>query len=311
MALFGKKENKSLTGTVALTAGSSTVTGTGTLFTTECESGYVLNVGSNRYVIKSITNDTELVLTTNASANYSGAATLTEVPKFLSDEQKLRTFGVDITEASVTKGVHPGWVLVTNYKGSVASINITNPGTGYKTAPTVTFSGGTQEVAPVATAVVQSGKVIRVDFSNLGMYSGTVAPTVSFSTEQYTFNAQTDVSSTNDTITLTGHTFVTGDAFNYTAGTQNIGLTTGTYYAIVVDANTIKVAATQSDALSGISINLTAASSSENQTISGVTATGTVKMAGKFGRKKRETIASLKATSVEMGDRENTEFPNS
>tara|TARA_R110000868_G_scaffold262381_3_gene520712 strand:- start:316 stop:945 length:630 start_codon:yes stop_codon:yes gene_type:complete len=72
--------------------------------------------------------------------------------------------------------------------------------------------------------------------------------------------AAADVTNAADTITLTGHIFSTGDKVLYTdgGGTVPAGLVTGTvYYAIKVDANTIKLATTQVQAYEGTPINLT------------------------------------------------------
>ena len=52
----------SKTGTVAVTASSATVTGTGTLFTTEFAVNDRIQINSIKYRVLSITNDTELTL---------------------------------------------------------------------------------------------------------------------------------------------------------------------------------------------------------------------------------------------------------
>lgn len=312
MSLWGKKENRSLTGTLAVTNASSTVTGTGTAFLSELKSGWVVNVGAQRFVVKSIISDTSFIGHTVSNTTASGlSGTVTEVPVYLSDAEKLQVFGVDTTEAQVNK-VSPGWVKVTSYNGAVKALNITEPGTGYKTAPVVTISGGTFTTQATATAVVQNGKVTQIDITNPGLYSGSTAPTATIAQEEYTFNTGTAVNSTNDTITLTGHAFVTGDKFRYSmnSGVQNIGLTDNTdYYAIVVDANTIKVATSPANASAGTAVNLTSGGA-ETHKILGVQATATVTMSGKFGRKKKETLVSMSVSAAEMGDREDTEFPD-
>ena len=63
------------TGTVAVTAGSTAVVGTNTLFTTECSVGDYLIIGSERVKIKTITDATNIVLeyaliTVAATATY-------------------------------------------------------------------------------------------------------------------------------------------------------------------------------------------------------------------------------------------------
>lgn len=56
-------------GTIALTSGDATVTGTGTSFTTQVEAGDKIRVSSTTYTVLSVTNDTELELTASAGAN--------------------------------------------------------------------------------------------------------------------------------------------------------------------------------------------------------------------------------------------------
>ena len=63
----------------------------------------------------------------------------------------------------------------------VNSISIANAGTGYSTAPTVSFTGGGSGSGAAATATVSDGKIVAITVTNNG--SGyTSAPTVVFST---------------------------------------------------------------------------------------------------------------------------------
>ncbi|WP_257757914.1 hypothetical protein [Burkholderia glumae] len=65
-------------------------------------------------------------------------------------------------------------------KDEVGSVIISNGGSGYTSAPTVTFAAPTSGVTATGTAIVQNGKVVSVTITNPG--SGyTAAPTVSFS----------------------------------------------------------------------------------------------------------------------------------
>jgi len=67
-----------------------------------------------------------------------------------------------------------------------------------------------------------------------------------------------DVNITNDTITLLSHPYLTGDQVKYVSGgTEPGGLTNGlTYYVIRVDANTIKLASTLSNASAGTAVDI-------------------------------------------------------
>ncbi len=76
-----------------------------------------------------------------------------------------------------------------------------------------------------------------------------------------TFNAQSAVSSSNETITILGHNLETAYAvrYNKNSGTVISGLTDlTTYYIIRVDNDTIKLATSISNANSGTAINITA-----------------------------------------------------
>jgi len=72
------------------------------------------------------------------------------------------------------------------------------------------------------------------------------------------------VDTTAETITLANHNLTTGDAVVYKAPTTTGGSTVGglsdgtTYYAIVVDSTTIKLATSSSNATAGTAVNLTA-----------------------------------------------------
>lgn len=63
------------TGTITLTSGSAAVVGVGTSFTSALKvGGTIKTAGNNVYVIKTITDNTHLTLSTNATANESGVA---------------------------------------------------------------------------------------------------------------------------------------------------------------------------------------------------------------------------------------------
>lgn len=74
--------------------------------------------------------------------------------------------------------------------------------------------------------------------------------------------ADAAVSVANDTITLPGHGLTTGAGpipLTNTGGALPAGLAAQSYFAIVVDANTIKLATTLANALGGTAVDITAA----------------------------------------------------
>lgn len=122
MALWGNKEALALTGTVATTNGSSTVTGTSTVFTTEAQVGDVITVNSTFAKIIGITSNTLLTISPAwGIANTTGvSATLEQSPKWLAAGSDLtvqsigKVFGVDVAEATANNEI-PGWVYTNVY----------------------------------------------------------------------------------------------------------------------------------------------------------------------------------------------------
>lgn len=127
MALWGNKDDKTSTGTVAVAA-NGLVTGTGTNFTTEAVVGDYLYTDAEKLRIVSITNSTSLQVAAQtlggtiatASANQY---TLSEGPIYVTASEVAANaehiFGVDTTEAGVTDGVtHAGWVRRTTGSGN-------------------------------------------------------------------------------------------------------------------------------------------------------------------------------------------------
>ena len=76
------------TGTIAITSGSATVTGTGTTFTTQLVAGYTITAGGVTGTIKSIESNTSLTLSANAAASGSGAFTYV-APKYVTTQAAL------------------------------------------------------------------------------------------------------------------------------------------------------------------------------------------------------------------------------
>jgi hypothetical protein len=108
-------------------------------------------------------------------------------------------------EAIVTGGI----VTAVNLIGGVREVNMTNGGSGYTSAPTVTFSGGSGS-GVVATAVMIGTSVSHVVISNFGD-DFTSVPTVVFgeqwaATTSYTVGEQIFQSNRLYTVTVAGTT---------------------------------------------------------------------------------------------------------
>lgn len=119
-----------------------------------------------------------------------------------------------------------------------------------------------------------------IDVTHMGM-ADVMATFVSANPANKTFT-DTDVDIADDTITIPAHGFSTGMLFTLTSdGTLPDGLATSTnYYAIIVDANTIKVAASAADALAGTAIDIIDAGTvaAENTVVVTTALTGTIKL---------------------------------
>ena len=131
MALWGKKDSVTLTGTLNLQNGSATVVGTSTLFTTELKVGDAVYLSTantapgttTRYKVAGIANTTQLTLETAYAATTNTAATVyaQQSPKYLpttyvgkSIVNKRDVVGLDVTEAGVAANrarglTTPGW----------------------------------------------------------------------------------------------------------------------------------------------------------------------------------------------------------
>jgi hypothetical protein len=64
-------DNVQLTGTVSLTSGSATLTGTNTEFKTELKYGTIITIDGETYTVSSVTNDELATLTTSATEDYT------------------------------------------------------------------------------------------------------------------------------------------------------------------------------------------------------------------------------------------------
>ena len=128
MALFGNKDTKAITGTVAVTNGSATLTGTGTAFTTELKSGNSVVIATVEYRVVAIASNTSATLHKVYAGSTASGVTITanEQPASIDVADLAKVFGVDTTEAAVTanraKGINtPGWVKYTTHTDSQGS----------------------------------------------------------------------------------------------------------------------------------------------------------------------------------------------
>jgi|LakMenEpi03Aug12_release.lakeMendotaPanAssembly.Ray.scaffolds.fasta_scaffold00300_60 hypothetical protein len=137
MSLWGNKDSKTASGTIAIDA-DGVVAGSSTAFTTESRIGDFIRVSNEDYRITDIASDTAatvvagVVGATLTAVNAGASYTLSEKPKYVSDPTKV--FGVDATEA-VSGG------------DNVVSIAVASGGLRYLETPAVTLT------APVSLTI--------------------------------------------------------------------------------------------------------------------------------------------------------------
>ena len=222
MALWGNRDSKSATGTIAI-ADTGVVTGSSTLFTTEADIGNYIRAGGVDYQIVTITSNTvckvESGINGGAIAVVSGGTsyTLSEKPAFVAASESSgspsgkhgnsnKVFGVDRYESF-------------DSAGRVVEVGVATGGTQYAEAPTVSFSGGGGSGA-AATATISGGVVTAITMTNVGgSYETVPAVAITRPTTSYAGTAF----ATTDTVTYAGsaHLLNTGNAVIYAAVSGN------------------------------------------------------------------------------------------
>lgn len=284
MALWGNNDSKTATGTVAIAA-NGLVTGTSTLLDTEARVGDYIRANGDDFLIQSITaNTTAQVIAgtvgaTIAAVGAGNTYTLSEKPKSVTTAEAISAthgnpeyvFGVDATEAGIKAG-------------TIVSIEVTSPGTGYTANATVTISGGGGSSGAANAQSNSIGRIAAVNITNAGT-SYESSPTVAIAAPaSVSFNAASAVSNTDDTITISSApTFAVGDRVTYAVAAGNTavdGLTSGqTYFVSFANSTVLAVAATGG----GANIDLTSGSSETGHTLTGATATATATVGGAQG----------------------------
>ena len=265
MALWGNKDSKSATGTIAI-ADTGVVTGTSTLFTTESKVGNYIIAGGVDYQIVTITSNT-VAKVINGTNNGKGLVTtvaggtsytLSEKPVYVAHGsadtfamgRSGLVFGVDATEA-VSGG------------DNVSAVAIVSGKTRYiGTAPAVTFSGGGGSSA-AATATIAGGVVTAITVTNTGT-AYTSAPTVAIA-KPARIIPTSGITIATDTVAYTAHGLVANEEVKYYngGGTSATGLTSATSYyvanaGLVANAFEVKAAATSGTLVATVATSGTA-----------------------------------------------------
>ena len=180
----------------------------------------------------------------------------------------------------VTANIHKNATLSTTLKdGVLTGHSVTAGGSGYLTAPTLTFGDGASGfTAPTATATVTAGNITAIVITEGG--KDFQAPTVAIAAPAaQTFNGSSAsiVSTSANNITLTAAqkaSWTANDQVTYsTTGTAIAGLASGTtYFVKTITGNAISLAATSG----GAEISITGVGVGATHKFVGQTATATL-----------------------------------
>ena len=264
MALWGNKDSKTASGTIAI-ADTGVVTGSSTVFTTQAKVGNYIIAGGVDYQIVSITSNTvaKVIMGTNNGkglvTTVSGGTsyTLSEKPVSTAHEsadsfsmgRSGLVFGVDATEA-VSGG------------DNVSAVSVSAGKTRYLEVPAVTFSGGAGSNA-AATATISGGAVTAITVTNTGT-AYTSAPTVTIAKPRRVIPTS-GVTIATEQIAYATHGLVAGESVKYfhAGSTAITGLSNDTEYfvsALGLAAGTFRLATTAlasagRTALAGVAIS--------------------------------------------------------
>ena len=235
MALWGNKDSKTASGTIAIASPGGAVTGSSTSFTTQARIGDYIRVSGEDYLITAIASNTAATVragvpgatltVVNAGASY----TLSEKPASVTTAESAgsasgvhgdptKVFGMDTTEVAAGGD-------------NVTAVSVAVSGTGYLEVPGVAFSGGGGSSA-AATATIAGGAVSAITVTNVGS-AYTSAPTISVDVPRRTIPTS-GITTAADTVTYATHGLAVGEAVKYFhgGGTAATGFTNNTTYYV-------------------------------------------------------------------------------
>lgn len=127
MSGWGNLDNLAATGTVTVVSGESTVTGSGTAFTSNIKAGDSVTIASYKYRVTNVANATSLTIDPVSATDSSGVkAYVQQGPKYVANVTAQNTytiqnvFGVDANEVQVDANKaknfnQPGWAHYVTY----------------------------------------------------------------------------------------------------------------------------------------------------------------------------------------------------
>ena len=202
------------------------------------------------------------------------------------------TIGADTGNGSITITTPVASARATISGGVVTSVNLVGGGSGYTTAPVITFSTAGSSVSAVATATISNGEVTNITINSGGVgYTG--APIVNFDAASYSTShgmIQNSSGTVNITNNKTGSITTIGSA-TYSHGFESIYLRTLNASAVTTIKNNLYGSLTTENS---IHVSSTALNSPQKQDVYGIysSSVGTTIISG-------NTIANL--TNSDLG----------
>jgi hypothetical protein len=246
MALWGKQDAAapSGSGTVSVTNASTAVTGSGTTFLTDLDIGDVLIITSGTTTknrVTAIASNTALTLADNFTGTTAASLAIANVKIQQQPKSSYQDSNAPKRKAALELVYGVNTTESVAGGDNITAVSVASGGARYLEVPSVTVA------APVSLTILTDA-----------------------------------VSTTASTITSANHKLLTGTKLTYlqVGATAITGLVNATaYFAIVVNANTFKLASSLANAQSGTAISLTGTGSS-TQTFTGDTATATAAISG-------------------------------
>jgi len=196
------------------------------------------------WAVSSVINHNAVVASAPSAANVALLYGNTQFQAYTQD-QTVGLFMVDATETTAGGD-------------NLVDISLSNQGSGYVEAPSVTIASSGGAYSASATATIAAGKVSNITVANTGV-GYTSDPAVTLQVPVLTVPTASVIAA-NNVVMYTAHGQANSAALVYNwNGSANIGGITNanTYYVVPVDANRFSLATTAANAANNVVIDIT------------------------------------------------------
>jgi len=271
MSAWGKYDDKTSAGTISIDS-DGIVTGVSTNFNPELSTGdFIKTADGKSYICISVTSDT-VAKVINADPELGAIVTQTGVEYTISEKPTAIASDPN-TLASQVFGVDQYEIHGDQAGGYISAVAIIQGGTRYLETPSVGFSGGGGSGA-AATATISAGSVTAIAVTNNGSSYETAPTVSLDVPRRTITTGNVNTTTETLTYTNHGIAAGEAVIYYNNGGTNLAGLTNGaTYYAGQVTANNFKLYNTANRGLTAIADKVIA-TSAVNTTANTITITG-------------------------------------